>query len=193
MRDGCRDRNREEPAGATPDRPRGPRLELDERVYRRLVHLAVRWAPVCGRDPVVEPGAIAHEAYLRLTRHPARRFESTEHFLACAALTVRTVALDRCRAGRRLRRGGGWARVELSEAIPGCRPNEVARLAVHQAMRRLAEAAPRAATVVALHGVAGWSVAQTAATIGCGTATVSRDWRFARAFLARVLRRAGSS
>ncbi|MGD2116372.1 MAG: ECF-type sigma factor, partial [Acidobacteriota bacterium] len=42
---------------------------------------------------------------------------------------------------------------------------------------------------VELHFFAGLSVAETAEIVGCSKATVSRDWRFAKAWIGRELGR----
>lgn len=162
--------------------------ELIPLVYGDLRRIAVHWLPRRGRDPVLQPTAIAHEAYLRLAAGGPSRWNSRDHFFASAAAAMRSVTRDHLRARRRLRRGGGWNRVELTDQVAVESPPTTDLAALEQALERLAELSARQAAVVRLHHFAGLSVADTAAVVGCSTATVSRDWRIAKAWLSRELK-----
>lgn len=169
----------------------GAQEELLPLVYGDLRRIALHWLPRGGRDPVLQPTAIAHEAYLRLAANGKSRWNSRAHFFASAAAAMRSVTRDHLRAQRRLRRGGGWRRVELTDHLADRGPGTEV-VALRQALSRLAALSARKAAVVHLHHFAGLSVADTAAVLGCSTATVSRDWRLAQAWLVRELRRNGS-
>ncbi len=65
-------------------------------------------------------------------------------------------------------------------------PEELA--AIDEAIADLGAIDERKAIVVTLHLFVGLSVAETANAIDVSSATVTRDWRFARAWLANRLR-----
>jgi DNA-directed RNA polymerase specialized sigma24 family protein len=76
------------------------------------------------------------------------------------------------------------------EDAPGAEPasaDEV--LALDLALDALARVSPRQAQVVESRFFGGLDVAETAALLGTSEATVLRDWRAARAWLAGELRR----
>ncbi len=131
----------------------------------------------------LQPTALVHEAYLRLGS--ASAFESRSHFLRTASQVMRRVLVDHARARNAAKRAGG-VRVTLDEGLVGTGP-AVDMLALDDALTRLAEAEPRWARVVELRFFAGLEVVEAAALLGVSEITVKRDWRFARAWLAREL------
>lgn len=132
--------------------------------------------------------ALVHDAFLKLDGQPG--FESHEHFLRVAAVTMRHVLIDRVREQLALKRGGDLQRVELDE-IDKSGGFEVEDgeqvLAVHNAVSALARFAPRLAEVVECRYFAGYSDAETAKALGVTERTVRRDWVAAKAWLTREL------
>lgn len=132
--------------------------------------------------------ALVHDAFLKLDGQPG--FESHEHFLRVAAVTMRHVLIDRVREQLALKRGGDLQRVELDE-VDGAGGFEVEDgetvLAVHNAVSALAQFAPRLAEVVECRYFAGYSDAETAKALGVTERTVRRDWVAAKAWLTREL------
>ena len=63
-------------------------------------------------------------------------------------------------------------------------------LALDEALEELARIHPRQALMVECRFFGGLDIAETGALLGVSEATVLRDWRAARAWLARELRRA---
>jgi RNA polymerase sigma factor (sigma-70 family) len=66
-------------------------------------------------------------------------------------------------------------------------PDYEAALALDEALCRLEEVDPQAASVVRLRFFAGLSIDETARTLGLSPRTVDRRWEFARAWLYREL------
>ena len=158
--------------------------ELAELVYADLLDVAER--RMAGRrDITLEPGALVHECWIRIADQ-RNDFESSSQFLAIASRIMMRVLLDAGRRRTAARRGGDLNRVTLSfdlaalEDEPGV---EVELL--EEALERLDRAAPRKAEVARLRGLAGLSIAETAAELEVSEATVERDWAFARAWLTR--------
>ena len=128
---------------------------------------------------------LVHEAYLKLRGHDG--WESREHFLNTAARAMRQVLVNAAEARVAAKRGGGAWVVTLDErlGLAPARPEEI--LALDEALGRLEQLSARQARVVECRYFAGLSVEETATALGVGTATVQRDWRFARAWLQQTL------
>jgi RNA polymerase sigma factor (TIGR02999 family) len=168
----------------------GDRRALDELmplVYHALCDLADHYMRLERGDHTLQPTALVHEAYLRLSRHQSG-FVSRVHFYGAAAQVMRRILVDHARERRAAKRGGASDTLVLDEQIDraaSSAPLDV--LALDEALSRLAEIAPARARVVELRFFGGLSVEETAAFLDLSPATVKRHWSFARAWLYRAL------
>lgn len=130
---------------------------------------------------------LAHEAYERLAPQKAVDWKNRDHFFAIAATVIRRVVVDYLRERNAEKRGGGLPFVQLEDValdeLP-MQPDMVDWLAVDQALNELAASDPDCARVVELRLFSGMSVEQIASVMDSSTATVGRQWRFARTWLA---------
>jgi RNA polymerase sigma-70 factor, ECF subfamily len=154
-------------------------------LYAELHEIAARHMHGERADHTLQPTALVHEAFLRLAGSNGS-FEDRTHFLRAASQAMRRVLVDHARARNAAKRGGAL-RVTLDEGLAGHDDPLVDLLVLDDALTRLAEAEPRWAQVVELRYFGGLEVTEVAAALGVSTATVKRDWRFARAWLARAL------
>ena len=141
--------------------------------------------------------ALIHEAYLHLLPSRDLEWKNRGHFLAVAARAMRQVLVRAAEKRTAEKRGGGQVPVELNEAIHSdlddaipVTPERI--VALDEALHRLDEFAPRQARVVECRFFAGLSVEETAVALTISEPTVKRDWKAARAWLARELRVAGA-
>jgi RNA polymerase sigma factor (TIGR02999 family) len=100
---------------------------------------------------------------------------------------MRQILIDQARRKYSRKRGGGARRVELSEGMALIEPPADDLLALDEAIEQLQAEKPRLAEVVLLRYFTGLSVEETAGVIGQSVSSVTRDWRFARAWLAERL------
>src|SRR5262245_51167014 len=84
-------------------------------------------------------------------------------------------------------RGGQARRIELAEGVAWIEPPADDLLALDEAIERLQAEEPRLAEIVRLRFYCGLSMEETAEVLGGSLSTLKRDWRFARAWLARRL------
>ena len=162
--------------------------ELTERVYRELRAMAAAHMREERPDHTLQPTALVHEVFLRMIDQQAVDWRCRAHFFGVAGRMMRRVLVDHARARRRVKRGASWVRVDLaSPDLLAAAGDPETVLALDGALEALAEVDGRRAQVAELHFFAGLSVAETARALDCSPATVSRDWRLARAFLAREL------
>jgi RNA polymerase sigma factor (TIGR02999 family) len=173
------------PSGVSQDDPTDA---LVAETYAELRRLAARYI---GRDRArsVQATDLVHEAYLRIakTRHPV--WQNRSHFLAIAAISMRRLLVERARARRAGKRGGGRVQVTLDDALlasPG--PDaEVDLVALDRALADLAALDPGQARTVELRFFGGLSIDETAEAMGVSSATVKRRWTVARAWLLREM------
>jgi RNA polymerase sigma factor (TIGR02999 family) len=133
---------------------------------------------------------LAHEAYERLHQQQKVDWKSRDHFLAIAATLVRRVVVDHLRRRSAEKRGGDAVCVELGSpaAAELVQPTDgIDWLALDQALTRLGQIDPDCARVVELRLFSGQTVSQIASVLGSSTATVGRQWRFARVWLSEQL------
>jgi RNA polymerase sigma factor (TIGR02999 family) len=132
--------------------------------------------------------ALVHEAYLRLLDDRLIRAGDRNEFLAVAATVMRRLLIDAVRAKQRLKRGGGRRRVPLDEVEPWLSDGEAREaLLLDEALGRLAELEPRAATVVELRFFAGMTLEEVGDHLGVSSKTAQRDWVTARAWLRKEI------
>jgi RNA polymerase sigma factor (TIGR02999 family) len=133
---------------------------------------------------------LAHEAYERLAPQRGVDWKNRDHFFAIAATVIRRVVVDYLRERNAEKRGGGMPFTpldDISMAEMPSQPDMVDWLAVDQALTELADSDPDCARVVELRLFSGLGMEQIAAVMGSSTATVGRQWRFARSWLAERL------
>lgn len=139
------------------------------------------------RDGItLQPTALVHEALLRMLGDAPRPTDRT-HFLALAALNMRSVLVDQARTRLSQRRGGGALVVTLSRAEPAVESFDVDLLALDDALVALAAHDERIARSVELFYFGGMERDEIALELGVSVPTVDRDLRFARAWLKREL------
>jgi len=134
---------------------------------------------------------LVHEAYARMADADLD-LKNRAHFFALAARTMRRILVDYARARMAEKRGGGARAVPLHElTVPVAERDtetETAEiLALHAALEKLEVQDPRKARVIEAHIFGGLTYDETAEVLEISTATVARDLRMAKAWLAREL------
>jgi RNA polymerase sigma-70 factor, ECF subfamily len=166
------------------------RDELIVQVYDELRRLAAGYLRRERADHTLQPTALVHEAYMRLAAQEGVDWRNREHFVGVAAEMMRRVLVDHARGHRRDKRGGGL-KLPLTEA-DGFAEGEAEHLvALDEALKRLARRHPQKSRVVELRFFGGLSIEETARILEVSDSTVERDWKFARAWLAREMDRGG--
>ncbi len=141
------------------------------------------------RDHSLQPTALVHEAYLKLIDQSRVDWRDRAHFLSVAAEAIRRILVDHARGKARLKRGGGRQRLTLDDEIVASFDRTVDLLALDEALERLAERNARQAKIVELRFFGGLTIDEVADMLDMGTASVERDWRYARAVLFAELSR----
>ena len=164
-----------------------PAAELLPKVYAELRALAASLTSQLQPGQTLQPTALVHEAYLRLVRGQDPGWEGRRHFFGAAARAMREILIEQARRKAAVKHGGHGRRVELAEGMAIIEPPAEDMLALDEAVRQLQEEDPRLAEIVLLRYYTGLSLEETADVTGASVSTVKRDWRYARAWLARQL------
>jgi RNA polymerase sigma factor (TIGR02999 family) len=139
----------------------------------------------------LQPTAVVSEAFVRLAgREEDKSFDTEAHLLAYAATTMRAILVDHARRRMSKKRGHGGSRsIEAvpMELIASGVDASVDVLEIDDALRALEAADARAARVVEARVFGGLTIEEVAEVMGVSLSSVSRDWRFGRAFLAEQL------
>lgn len=170
----------EPPDGAIPD------PSFFAAVEHELHALAANMMRAERANHTLQPTALLHEAWLRLSRSD-QRWHDREHFVRTAARTMRRVLIEHARARGRDKRDGG-NRLTLSTDLLGGTDRPEDLLAVDEALAGLEAVDPELAHLVELRVFGGLDHPAIAAATGRSLRTIERSWRLARAFLARQLR-----
>lgn len=152
---------------------------------RRLAHDRLRSRP---GEQSLSTNELVHEAYLRLADAQPLDLPDRAHFLALASQVMRNLLVDRARARAAAKRGGGKAPLELDEAlwVSDEQLDHVTEL--DEALRRLEALSPRQAQLLQQRYFGGLSLKESAAALEVSLATVKRELRSARAWLALELK-----
>ena len=143
----------------------------------------------------LQPTALVNEAFLRLVDVRDLDWNDRAHFFAVCARTMRRILVDAARSRAALKRGGHAERVEHSTAIdfdqlPAAGSDTSAQVcALDDALTALAQIDPRRAKVIELRFFGGLSVEEAGQVLQISPQSVMRDWKLARAWLARELTR----
>lgn len=156
-------------------------------VYQELRELAGHYMRGERADHTLQPTALVHEAYLRLTRVRRVSFENRVHFYGAAAQVMRRILVDHARQRGAIKRGQKVDVINLDDAVAVGFDSRLDLIALDKALGDLAKLADRAAKVVELRCFGGLSIEETAAFLNIAPATVKRHWAFARAWLYRAL------
>jgi RNA polymerase sigma factor (TIGR02999 family) len=170
-----------------PAREMQPAAELLPVLYTELRRLAA--ALTAGMNPgqTLQPTALVHEAYVRLVRNQDPGWEGRRHFFGAAAQAMREILIEQARRKASLKHGGEARRVELTDGLAWIDPPSDDVLALDDAIQQLQAHDVRLGEIVLLRYYAGLSIEETANVVGESASTLKRDWRFARAWLARRL------
>jgi RNA polymerase sigma factor (TIGR02999 family) len=141
-------------------------------------------------DHTLQPTALVHEAFLRLVPQQRKRWQNRQHFFAVCAALMRQVLVDHARRRAAAKRGSGALRIPLEEVAAGPRGRspEVDLLPLDRALADLARIDAARASLVEMRAFAGMTVPEIARVLGRSEWEVTKDWKLARAWLARRLR-----
>ena len=171
--------------------------EGDEAALNRLIPLVQRELHQIARRFMARerPGhslqatALVNEAFLKLIDVKHVNWQNRAHFLAVSARLMRRILVDHARARGYQKRGGGAAKVTFDEALLVGDVRGPNLVALDDALTALEQLDVRKSRVIELRFFGGLSVEETASVLRVSPDTVMRDWRLAKAWLLRELKK----
>jgi RNA polymerase sigma factor (TIGR02999 family) len=161
--------------------------ELLSLVYEELRRVAAAKMAREAPGQTLQPTALVHEAWLRLTTDEQRKWNDRTHFFASAAEAMRHILVDNARRKRAERHGGARQRVAMPQIANPVTGNEDQILAVHEALEKFAAQDPQKAELVKLRYFVGMNHEEAAEVLGISVPTAKRHWAYARAWLAQAI------
>ncbi len=163
--------------------------ELIPAVYLELRQMARRALRGERQDHTLEPTALVHEAYFRLSSQERIQWRNREQFLGISAQLMRRILVDHARRKQAAKRGGERFAVTLEDGMALAEDKAVDLIVLDDALERLRELDPRQAKIVEMRYFAGLKIDETATALGVSVRTVKREWQMARAWLRREVTR----
>ena len=157
-------------------------------VYRELRAMAHRLLRAERAGHTLQSTALVHEAYLKLVKQGPPEVQNRAHFFAVAARLMRQILVDYARSHGAAKRGAGCC-VELGEGIEIPAKGSVNVIVLDDALNELSRRDAQQGQIVELRFFGGLTLEETAEVLDISATTVKRDWRVAKAWIARELQR----
>lgn len=157
--------------------------ELLPLVYEELRRLAAHRLAGEQREHTLQPTALVHEAWLKISPDGERQWNGREHFFAAAAEAMRRILVDRARRRMAAKRGAGEAFLAADEIDIAAPAPDDQLLAVNEALEKFAQLDSRKAELVKLRYFVGLTFEEAAESLGIAVPTAKQWWSYARAWL----------
>lgn len=161
--------------------------QLTPLVYDELHQIARCYMQRERRRQTLQTSALVNEAYLRLMDVGNVPWQDRAHFFAVCAKIMRRILVDAARSRRRAKRGAEPVRVSFDEGMALSSKQDATVIALDDALERLAKIDPRKGEVTEMRFFVGLSVEEIADVLKISPQSVLRDWKLAKAWLAREL------
>jgi len=157
--------------------------ELLPLVYDELRRLAAHRLAGERNNHTLQPTALVHEAWLKISGDDQRDWNGRQHFFAAAAEAMRRIMVDRARRRLAAKRGAGEVCLDADELeIPAPAPDDQL-LAMNEALEKFVLLDERKAELVKLRYFGGMSFEEAAAALGIAVPTAKQWWAYSRAWL----------
>ncbi len=140
-----------------------------------------------GRN-TLQATALVNEAFLQLVKIEGLRWQDRAHFFAICAQMMRRILIDAARSRQAEKRGGQAMRITLDDGV-GALHQDQDLVRLDDALAALRQVDRRKMEVVELRFFGGLTVKETAEVLKVSEQTVLRDWKLAKAWLSREMKK----
>ncbi len=169
----------------------GSMTQMLPTVYDELRRVAAGYLRGERSGHTLQPTALVHEAYLRLSNQHGTKWANRSHFVCIAARMMRRVLTNHAVARAAEKRGGENAvRFTLDDEVDYYTGQDLSLVAVNDALGELERLDARQAQIVELRFFGGMTVEEIAEAIEISPRTVKREWATAKHWLRRELTKA---
>ncbi len=152
-------------------------------VYDELRKISSKYLNDEYRKHTFQTTELVHEAYIKLIGNQSISWQSRAHFFGIAAKSMRQILVDYARKRNSQKRGNGNAKLSIDEAQFVESDSDDQILALDEALKKLENIEERSGKIVELRYFSGLTIEETAELLNISSATVKRDWQFAKAWL----------
>ncbi len=138
-------------------------------------------------DHTLQPTALVHEAFLRLSEQTRIEWRDRRHFFAFASRTMRQVLVDHARRLATAKRGNRPIHFSIDDVSIPAEERAYSVIMLSEALERLEQLDPQQAEIVEMRFFGGLTNKETAEAIDISERSVSRGWEAARLWLYREL------
>lgn len=154
-------------------------------VYDELRRLAARKLAAERIDHTLQPTALVHEAYLRLTEQRTIDWSNRAHFFGIAAEMMRRILINYAEERNAKKRGNGKTLLALDDVADSIAEKElpVNLIDLNEALNELEQYDFSQAKIIELKFFGGLTNEEIAEVLGVSASTVKREWRMAKSWL----------
>ena len=156
-------------------------------VYAELRRLARGYMGRESPGHTLQTSALINEAYMKLVDQRNVQWQNRAHFFGVAAQVMRHILIDHARSRHYAKRGAGARKISLDDTAVLSDERAADLVALDDALTAFAELDPRKSRIIELRFFGGLNIEETAVVMKISPATVSREWRAARAWLRREM------
>ena len=162
--------------------------ELLPLVYDELRNVARARMSNLAPGQTLQPTALVHEAWLKLSSEEGRVWNDRAHFFRAAAQAMRQILVDRARAKATSKRAVNPEVFEMQQFDLADATLDERVLLVDEMMKRLEADEPDSVRLITLKFFGGLTNQEIAAMDGVTERTVERHWAYAKALLYQMIR-----
>ena len=156
-------------------------------VYEELRVIARSYLKQERSDHTLQPTGLVNEAYLRLINQKSVDWRNRAQFFGLAANMMRRILVNHAEAKRAEKRGGSSEKVALDDVTVALEQDVVGLLALDEGLQRLEQFDRSKSEIVELKFFGGLTIPEIAEVTNTSTATVEREWAFARSWLYKAM------
>ena len=135
----------------------------------------------------LQPTALVHEAFLKLSEQSGAEWKNRSHFYGIASRMMRQILVDHARHHASDKRGNNPIHFSLDDIQIPIEERADSILILHEVLERLAEFDEQQAKIVEMRFFGGMTNLEIAESLDISERTVGREWQSARLWLYREL------
>lgn len=139
------------------------------------------------KNHTLQPTALVHEAFLRISKQSGVEWKNRSHFFGIASRLMRQVLVDHARLHATAKRGSRPIHFSLDDVQIPIEERADSLLVLNDVLDRLEKFADQQAKIVEMRFFGGLNNAEIAENLGISERTVGREWQSARLWLYREL------
>ncbi|MCU0239452.1 MAG: sigma-70 family RNA polymerase sigma factor [Pyrinomonadaceae bacterium] len=138
-------------------------------------------------DHTLQPTALVHEAFLKLTGLNEIKWNDRQHFFSFVSRVMRQILVDHARLHAAEKRGNNPIHFSIEDLQIPLEERATALLELDNALEELAKIDERQSKIVEMKYFAGMNSAEIAEALNISERTVGREWQEAKLWLYREL------